>query len=265
MKAIIITIGIILIILGGAYFFIFAPKTPTAALLYLQEGNTQVNTGKGWINAVDEMELSQGNKIRTDGTATIVFYEGEIMQLNPNTEIEIEKLNTKKIQTKQNGETLNKITKISGIAEYTIQTPEAVATVRGTLFLQTNTETAVEEGQVSFGTTSQPNLLTIRSGKYASTTNPIEQNIPEEMKQKLAKFKENYKETLKKIRMREILKHKDALKLAEEKGYTIEKIKSELEKIDKGELNEDELFQKIPSTLKPRAKRIYQLTKEIKR
>lgn len=266
MKKMLITIAVILVILGTAYFFLIAPKPATAAVLYIEEGNVQVDTGKGWLAATDEMELGRGNKVKTEsGQATIVFYEGEIMHLQPNTEVEITQLTSRKVKVDQKGETWNKITKLSGIAEFTIETPNTVATVRGTEFIINNELLGVEEGNVEYGPTNNPRQLMVGSGNYANYLKMQEEQMIEELRAKFGQFPNKYVKILKKVRAREVRKHKTILNMVKERGYSEQQVLAKLEQIDNGTENEDKMYQQIPGIMKPKAKRTYLLTKEIKR
>src|SRR3990172_6864214 len=125
MKKLVIAAAVILIILGAVYFLAIAPKAATAAILYVERGQVEVNTGTGWQTGNDEMELKKGSGVRTaDGEATVVLLEGEVMHLEPNTEVKLEQISGKKIKiTQLAGETWNKVTKISGISEFIVETP----------------------------------------------------------------------------------------------------------------------------------------------
>lgn len=258
--------GIIALVIIGGVYFLLSPPSATAALLYIEEGTVQVDTGNGWQQATDEMELSKGAKVKTtQGQATIVFYEGEIMHLEPESEVEITQLTSKKTKVTQTaGETWNKITKISGMAEFTVETPNTVATVRGTEFILTPEELAVIEGAVEYGPTNNPEQMIVNQGKYAKYLEMNEEDMIEELRAKFSQFPQKYTKILQKIRTREIRKHKTILKMAADRDFTEEKIQAKLTEIDQG-ADEDKAYEQVPSPLKPKAKRTYLLTKEIKR
>ncbi len=264
MKKAIIAIVIILLIAGTAYFLL-APKPATAAILYVESGQVEVNTGKGWQQGTDEMELKKGSQVKTgDGEATVVLLEGEIVHLEPNSEIKLDQIGKKIKITQLAGETWNKITKISGISEFTIETPTTVATVRGTEFALNEEEIDVEEGEVDYGQ-KKGEKIKVMGGKRAFAKTLKEENIPEERLARIKNFPEKYEKILKRVRAREIRKHQRILKMAAEKGYTEENIHQRLENFDEGREDEDKAYQEAPTLMKPKAKRTYLLTKEIKK
>ncbi len=266
MKKLISAALIILLITGGFYFFVVAPKPATAAILYVESGNVEVNTGAGWEPGQDEMELSQGTQVKTtSGEATVVFYEGEIMHLQPNSQVQLDLVSKDKVKVTQlAGETWNKVTKLSGISEYTIETPSTVATVRGTEFMINDEELEVGEGEVDYGPRDKAERHKVQKMKRMLKTME-EQDMTEEQKARFQEFGGKYVKILQKVRAREIKKHKMLMKAAEGKGYNKEKIQHDLNEIDEGRQDEDKLYQEVPSMMKPRAKRAYMLTKEIKR
>jgi len=264
MKKIIIAVIVILALLGIGYF-VLAPKAATAAILYVERGQVEVNTGTGWQTGSDEMELKKGSGVRTaDGEATVVLLEGEVMHLEPNSEVKLEQISGKKIKiTQLAGETWNKVTKISGISEFIVETPTTVATVRGTEFALNEEELAVTDGEVGYGPKGEPSKIKVRKGKRALAKTMQEEDIAE-----LARFKqfpEKYEKILQRVRAREIRKHQQILKMAEKRGYTEEKIRAQLNEVDEDRENEDKLYEQAPLLVKPKAKRAYMLTKEIKR
>ncbi len=266
MKKIVIA-GIVVLVLVAIGYFLLAPSAATAAILYVETGQVDVDTGKGWQAGTDEMELAEGNKVRTgDGEATVVLLEGEVLHLEPNSEVTLSEIGKTIKITQTTGETWNKITKISGIEEYTIETPTTVATVRGTEFMLNEEELAVDDGEVDYGHKGEPGKIKVRGKKRALANVMKEEDMPPEMLEKMKRFPEKYERALKRVRMHEIRKHKGIImKAAEKKGYTEEQMLQELNEIDEGRKNEEEFYQKVPAMMKPKAKRTYLLTKEIKK
>jgi len=265
-KGLIITLVIIaVLVLGG--FFLLAPKPATAALLYIEQGNVEINTGDGWIRAADEMELNKGTQVRTfDGKATVVFHEGEVMQLNPDTHVVLESVRSKEIGVTQlAGETWNKVTKISGITDYTVSTPTTVATVRGTEFYLSPFAVQVTEGEVDYwNKNAAHNKVRVRSGNQAFSDPLREEPMTPEQ---LAQFQENkqrFVTIMQKVRLREIRKHQKLLDMAYKRGFSEEKLMNQLEAIDQGQKNEDELYHQVPILLRSKAQRTYEITKVIK-
>ena len=148
LKAIIALVLIILIFV--ILYFTITAKAATIAYLNIENGTVEVDKGEGWIKATDEMELNLFDRIRTlNGEAVIILYESILINLEPNTEVALKEISEEYIRVKQySGVTWNKFTDIIGINELTIETPETVATVRGTEFGVTMDEVIVAEGIV---------------------------------------------------------------------------------------------------------------------
>ena len=265
MKKIIIGI-IVLAVIAGIGFFLLSPPAVTAAVLYVESGDVQVNTGAGWQAGQDEMTLNQGDQIKTgEGEATVILREGEVVHLQPNSEIKLDQISDKKIKISQvTGETWNKITKISGVSEFTIETPSTVATVRGTEFILNDEQLDVGDGEVDYGPKDNPGKVKVRANKKALKNKMQEEDLTEADFAKLKKFPQKYINALKKQRMREIKRNKALLKLTK-RDFNDDDIEKAFNEIDEGRVNEDESYEKAPKIVKPRIKRIYQLTKEIKR
>ncbi len=267
MKKLAITAIVILVVLTGIYFIFIAPKPATAAILYVESGSVEVDMGKGWQPGADEMELKENAQVRTaEGEATIVFHEGEVMHLEPNSEVKLDEVSSSEIKVTQlAGETWNKVTKISGVSEFTVETPSTVATVRGTEFFITDEQLDVMDGEVDYENKADKKKIKVRQGKHALKNMMQEEDMPPGLMERYKQFPEKYVNILKKIRAREIRKHKGVLKMASNKGFSEEKIKEQLNEVDEGRQDEDKLYQQVPSMMKPRAKRAYLLTKEIKK
>lgn len=267
MKKLAIGAVVVLVILVGIGYFLLAPPSVTAALLYVESGDVQVNTGSGWQTATDEMELDTGDLVKTgQGEATIIIQEGEVVHLQPNTEIKLDVISGKSIKLTQSaGETWNKITKISGISEFSIETPNTVATVRGTEFMLNDVQLDVADGDVEYEKKADKKKMMVRAKKKALAAMMQEEDMTEADFAKMQKFRGMEVNVLKKIRAREIRKHDAMIKMAEKKGITRAQMEQELIEVDEGRKSEDEFYEQVPAAMKPKAKRIYLLTKEIKR
>jgi len=142
-KALIIGV-IVLAVIGivGLLFFTGAlQEKPAAAKLQIDKGTVEVKTDSAYRTAANNMELKQGYSVRTlaDSQATIIFLDSSVMRLDQNTEITLTRIdtaqNTSSITvTQSSGNTWNRVVRLSGISDYEVQTPTAVATVRGTAF-----------------------------------------------------------------------------------------------------------------------------------
>ncbi|MBI4146568.1 FecR domain-containing protein [Candidatus Woesearchaeota archaeon] len=267
-KTVIVIIVVVILVLAGGAYYVTSPGSVAKALLYTEGTDTQVDLGKGWQPATDEMELPQGAKVKT-GTAeaTLVLLEGELLTLLPNTEITLEQVNKNVIKiSQQAGETLNKITKLSGIQGYSISTPNSVATVRGTTFFYSDEEVTVEDGEVTYGPKEEPDKVKVNGGRFAQRSKWQAQDNPADKKARFEQYRQKHINTLKRIREREMKKHKFILKMADSQGYNEAKRAEKLNQIDEDPRpSEDEAYNKAPAPLKKPADRTYRLTKEIKR
>ena len=121
------------------------------AVLAVQSGMAVVNGNP----ASPGLELHEGDIVATQGGAkvSIVFFDSTVLRLDENTEVEVKRVTKDTIELKQaTGQTWSRILKVSGIQDYKIETPNTVATVRGTGFAvevsDGDTKIMVKEGKV---------------------------------------------------------------------------------------------------------------------
>lgn len=269
-KKVVVPVCVLGVLVLAVAFWAFWIPSPTAAVLYIDEGSVEVDLGNGWVAASDEMELGEGAKVRTaEGTASVVLMEGEVMHIEPNSEVSLTEISGSRIRIKQVlGETWHKVTKVSGIATYEVETPTTVATVRGTEFFVKNDEVAVDEGEVEVGFVKTPSkklmLKTKRMMKLNEQFDEMNENVFESDPRSL-KFKELYIKHLKRMRMRELLKHNKLMTIAKKTyGVSEEQVRQYLDDVDEGRQDEDVAYAKVPSMMKKKVERAYQLTKAIK-
>jgi len=266
-------IGILaLIVMVGVVFFAsLTSGRVIGAMLYVDEGAVQVDSGNGWVAAEDGMELSINDKVRTlEGKATITFFDGELLRLEPNTEISIKELAQKALTVLQSsGSTWSRITKLGGVAEYNVETPTTVATVRGTGFGMiisgTQNDLLVGEGTVSFGAKGAAGEP-ISGGWKGTIASPlVKTQLIQEEKDWVDGQMSNDIESLKKLRLDIINRHGFALGVIKTTfGLTDADIEQGLKDIDNGKTNEDEIAQKAPMKIDD-LDRVIAITKEIKK
>lgn len=272
-KKIVIPCGILAVLLITVAFWAFWIPPATAAILYVEEGSVEADTGNGWAAATDEMELEEGAKVRTgEGTASIVLLEGEVMHLEPHSEIALRELGGSGIRiTQLLGETWHKVTRISGVSTYEVETPSTVATVRGTEFfvkMDTEDEIAVDEGEVETGFVKSPSKKLMLTAKRKARMMPTEDIVDSEMSDdpRPAKFKHMYIQKLQRMRMREIRKNGAVLSMAKKTyGVTDESMQQYLDDVDNGRKDVDEAYAQVPDMLKKKLDRAYRLTKAIRK
>ena len=137
-------------------------------------GEVQVKTADAanWVGGVVGAVLKDDDAVKTgaEGEASITFFDGSVIELRANTQIEISELKqgkTKSIKLKQEiGETWSKVEKLTDMAlRYEIETPVAVAAVRGSEMIVT---------VATDGTTTVQNL----EGQISVTAQGVEVEIP---------------------------------------------------------------------------------------
>lgn len=264
MNKILYGVGILFLLIAilAGFSYIRMTASPTrVAVLNIEEGNVQVDTGKGWIAATDEMDLSVDDKVKTgqNSQASIVLYESIIISLEPSTEIGILDLAKQNIALKQDsGETWNKFTALAGVGGLSIQTPTTVATVRGTAFGVGMTSLMVGEGKVDY--TFDGETMTVEQDEKAeletvaqdgtSKKKMVKKALTQTDQDKIAGKMQRTVKILKKLREMEVKKNSFIANQLQ-KRYNIDeaKIKEYLDRADAGEFNLDELEKKSPVKL----------------
>lgn len=248
--------GIILIVLVLAAVGIYVKLTgssTTPAILYIESGVVEINQGNGWQAAEHGMELRDGDSVRTlQGTATIVFFEGEITRLSENTEIQINTMKDDQISLSQeNGGTWSRVTKLTGTRTYEVQTPTSVATVRGTSFRMDadQGEMFVGDGVVRLRareTNVERDVGELQKVRFSATGISAIDLTEEDRKEVIRQIKGDI-ETLRQLRLREIRKHDFVLQQMQRRhGFSDPEMIEFLNKLDRSDVNLDSVAAKIP-------------------
>ena len=154
-------------------------QTVGTSVLSACTGEVQVKTADAanWVGGVVGAVLKDDDAVKTgaEGEASITFFDGSVIELRANTQIEISELKqgkTKSIKVKQEiGETWSKVEKLTDMAlRYEIETPVAVAAVRGSQMIVTvatdgTTSVGNLEGDISV--TAQGEEVVIPEGKHS--------------------------------------------------------------------------------------------------
>lgn len=148
-------------------------KPEASAVLVSIEGNVTVD-GRA---AIANMSLSPGVTIVTgpEAGAEVEFYDASITRLDGNTTLTIGTVSRDKVSLSQlAGRTWTKLLRLSGIKEYTIQTPHATTVVRGTAFSveveEDKATVKVAEGNVTVEAGGEQE--TISEGQQAEIAEP---------------------------------------------------------------------------------------------
>lgn len=262
MKGWLVALIIVIVLAGagfGAYSYITG-SSETVAYLNIESGNVELNRGAGWQAATDQMQLKQKDSVRTlqDGQASIVFYESDIMELEPNTEVSLTQLVANSVAVNQkSGETWNRVSKLTGTRQYTVETPNSVATVRGTGFgvnvSEEGDEIIVDEGTVECSLPDRRTPRQIMEYKSCMVKNG-QISEGEITKEQLLLMKRKIQTgifVLKKMQIRELQK-KGFLINALKKRYnmTDAEFKQFIERVDSGEVDLSRLKQGMPVRMK---------------
>ncbi len=159
---------IVLVVVFAIIFSVFILPLITEsppAVLVVESGSVEVSQSP-FRQATGQIQISGGNVVRTNagGKASIVFFGSSTLRLEENTTLTLSELDVKKKERKvslkqDSGRIWNKVIKLSGIEDFSLETPDAVATIRGTAFdsliKENSTTVAVVEGTVNVRSTSQ--------------------------------------------------------------------------------------------------------------
>ncbi len=258
-------LALIIMVAGIVAYPVFFSKTITAQL-YIDEGEVQVDTGNGWQQATDEMELTVKDKVRTlAGKATLILMEASVIRLGENTEISLDQLSKKAISLKQSaGETWNKVERLAGLESYKIETPTTVATVRGTGFLLGINSLKVGEGTVALKTGNNEEKFTEFEKATISEGKITRGRLTPEERELIIEHIRKDITALRRFRFF-LLKHeKGVLKFARKKyGLDDAKLEQILRDIDDNKISEKEILRRIPVKSR-QIKKALRITRQIK-
>jgi len=137
---------IVIICIIGFVWLMFVPDVAKAeevkAQLVIESGTVQVkHAGESWTTAESGMDLYESDSIKTgdNSNASIILFKSSIIRLDSNTEVTIKELIKNADETsvtiqQDAGRIWNTVSGVSGIDNYDVETPTAVASVRGTTF-----------------------------------------------------------------------------------------------------------------------------------
>ena len=150
-RKVAIPVALALVLIIGASFGALNILSPSPALasqctVSILSGGVEVReTGAdNWEQGVDGMILAAGMRIKTapDSNALLTFFEGSTIKLEPGTDVEIQQLeytegqSTTIVLKQWFGRTWSRVTKmVDPGSHYQIDTPSAMAVVRGTQFM----------------------------------------------------------------------------------------------------------------------------------
>jgi len=204
MKIFLGVLAVIIIIAVGAVFYINSVLSidKDEALLFVEQGTVNVYRGDETIVGTNELELKENDIIETvdNSKARVMLFNSIFVDLAANTKISLASLvedNLKIVQ--ESGQTWNKVTRLFGITNYEVETPNSVATVRGTEFEVSASEeesfVILVEGSVSVVNDQGQEIILNELGKVKATADSIEQQelTDEDMQRILEKTLETKK------------------------------------------------------------------------
>lgn len=130
---------VVLLIAAGSIFVGWQrlASTKVTATLYKGKGEVLYKLpNKPYVLLEDDkVELENLSSVKTSsGTATVVFPDGSMISISEKTEIQIKVENNVTTILQYVGNTYHRIKKLIGVNEYQVQSPTAIAAVRGTKF-----------------------------------------------------------------------------------------------------------------------------------
>ena len=163
-----VVLSLLLMIGGsfGAYNFLSpSPALASQCTLSILSGGAEVQEAGSdiWKQGADGITLVAGTRIKTspDSHALLTFFEGSTVKLEPNTDIEIQQVvhdgeqATTIILKQWMGKTWSRVVKmVDPGSHYQIETPSAMAIVRGTLFTTEVDETGFTQVATTRGLVS---------------------------------------------------------------------------------------------------------------
>lgn len=130
-------------------FILPHPKYETK--IFIDSGIAQKQTGNTWLSLVNLDILKNNDVVKTgpNSEATISFPSGSELRLDENTQITVTVQSKDKVSIFQSlGRTWSRVVKLTGSQKYEVETPNAVATVRGTDFATTLDDIFTDTGSV---------------------------------------------------------------------------------------------------------------------
>lgn len=137
---------ILSILILASYLYI-STENSAKAVLIPQSGSVYVNDRL----VLEETKITEKDIVETkdNSEALLLIHESILVTVEPKTIIRVDSLLKDDVSiTKATGSTWNKFTKLNGVTNYKVKTPNAVATVKGTEFGLDDNGLIVAEGKV---------------------------------------------------------------------------------------------------------------------
>jgi len=250
---IITSIVILLLLMGGAYAYYFVNKdvTPDAYILEMN-GDIEVLRDDLEMDVFSGMELEKNDVVKTgpNSILSLVIRDSSIFTLEENSIVELKSIVKDKISVfQQAGVVWTKATNLLGMDNFEIETPHAIALVRGTGFrtkVNNYTEVMTAEGKVEFK--AENSIFVNPFEKYILKDGVFERlNLSEDDYKDILKFHNNVIKELRLMRMNEINSRPEIVNILRKKyEFTNEDIKKFFEDIDEGVKKEEDYIGYLP-------------------
>jgi len=263
-KKIFAIIVILIIIVLVAIFLSITGSSTVKAQLNVEQGSVSVNGNIVSGNVI----LKEGDVIETseNGLGTVILYESIVINLEPSTKIRLDDLTKEHPKISQeSGETWNKFTKIAGVAAYTVNAGNSVASVRGTSFYMSLDKIIVGEGEVDYQIDGQKFTLTRDRVVERIDGRINERDATTTEKDMIRDGAQRVVNQLKNLREMELEKHPTVVGIIKNTyDLTDEDIRRAFEDADEGRLDIDELKRKSPIDIAS-VEKIADITREIRK
>lgn len=247
MKKLPLILGIIalVVIIGGVILYTSITGSPTTpAFIQDLEGGVTVNGQPAVVN--QELKLQDTVKT-TDGTATLVLQESIFVSVFPNSEVTIEQLTKDNIKIKQDGDTWNKFTHLTGVATFAVETPNTVATVRGTGFKVSADDILVGEGVVEVMTSNGKISVTVNEKSVYKDGKLSKEELTDKEKSEIKDYLSHDKVTLRKLIWYEVSKKQTLYdKYKSQYGFTDSDANKLIDDLVSGKISFKEIEEKSP-------------------
>lgn len=257
-KKLALIIGVPLVLIVALAAFVLWPTVEAVkpSVLESYEGDVRILRDGQYVKPSAGMKLGLNDKIETQaGNAVVKLYDKAEVVLRSNTKVRIRSLKKDDLKIEQIiGNTWNKFTKTMQTDSYQVETPNTVASVRGTeykvtVFENGSESVSVAEGEVNVKTDKDETLLQKHEKANIGKEKRIEKSkVSEKELNDLLEVKKARVNRLKQDRLDIVNRNTVLLKIAETThGFSKQEILQYFEKMDSGEVNGDEVLDKAIS------------------
>lgn len=250
LKVLLVVFGLIILAVFGAGYYIFntyfSSAPVTAGEVVVEEGGVFLNN----LLSQSNQEVSEGDIVSTDssGQATVVLYGAVKVRLNSNTEIVLTDMTQSHPRVEQrSGETWNEFVPVGAVTKYSITEGNNTAMVLGTVFRLNNGRITTAEGSVQY--TSDGSNFTVSAGQVVESVNgsPVSRQASSEERSDILNHLLFAVDELRADRQVLLSQNQAFIDQIKSKfDITDEQIDEGLAQLDSGQLDLDELLDRLP-------------------